>query len=182
MPSDATPLPTAALIVCEQRGEAHYEAKFRYGGRQVKRRIGRAWLTRDDTGGWRPRRGRVPDGYLDERRAHVAAAEFVRSYVKDVNESERVERERRTRGVTFRELAHGYMEWLEKVRGAKPSTIRSHQSDLAEPGDAAQARHRHDGGTHHGRARRPAGGEDHPGRGRGSCCRRSPPPACRPAA
>jgi integrase len=100
----------------------------------VKRRIGRAWLTRDDAGSWRPRRGRVPDGYLDERRAHVAAAEFVRSYVKDFNETERVERERRTRGVTFRELAHGYLEWLEKVRGAKPSTIRSHQSDLAEPG------------------------------------------------
>ena len=128
------PVPAAALIVCEQRGEAYYEAKFRYGGRQVKRRIGRAWLTRDDAGSWKPRRGRVADGYLDERRAHVAAAEFVRSYVKDFNESERVERERRTRGVTFRELAHGYLEWLEKVRGAKPSTIRSHQSDLAEPG------------------------------------------------
>ena len=42
------PVPAAALIVCEQRGEAHYEAKFRCGGRQVKRRIGRAWLTRDD--------------------------------------------------------------------------------------------------------------------------------------
>ena len=128
------PVPTAALIVVEQRGEVHYEAKFRYGGRQVKKRIGRAWLTRDGVGGWKPRRGRVADGYLDERRAHVAAAEFVRGYVKDFNETERVERERRTRGVTFRVLAHGYLEWLEKVRGAKPATIRSHQSDLAEPG------------------------------------------------
>src|ERR1035441_5854435 len=128
------PVPTAALIICEQRGEVHFEAKFRYGGHQVKRRIGRAWLSRDDAGGWRPRRGRVADGDLDVRRAHVAAAEFVRTYVKDFNETERVERERRTRGVTFRELAHGYLEWLEKVRGAKPSTIRSHQSDLAEPG------------------------------------------------
>jgi integrase len=132
--SPKDPVPAASLIVCEQRGEVHYEAKFRYGGRQVKRRIGRAWLTPDGTGGWRPRRGRVADGYFDERRAHVAAADFVLSYVKDFNESERVERERRTRGVTFRELAHGYLEWLEKVRGAKPSTIRSHQSDLAEPG------------------------------------------------
>jgi integrase len=128
------PVPAAALIVCEQRGEVYYEAKFRYGGRQVKRRIGRAWLTRDDASSWRPRRGRVADGYLDERRAHVAAAEFVRSYIKDFNETERVDHERRTRGATFRELAHGYLEWLEKVRGAKPSTIRSHQSDLAEPG------------------------------------------------
>jgi hypothetical protein len=64
----------------------------------------------------------------------MAAAEIVRTYVTDFNEVDRVERERRTRGVTFRELAHGYLEWLEKIRGAKPSTIRSHQSDLAEPG------------------------------------------------
>ena len=128
------PLPIPFLPLREHKGEPFYEAKFRYDGRQVKRRIGPAWLTRDDTGGWRPRRGRVAEGYFDERRAHVAAAELVRIYVKDATESERVERERRTRGVTFRELAHGYLEWLEKVRGAKPSTIRSHQSDLAEPG------------------------------------------------
>src|SRR5450631_3561365 len=133
MPS-TDPVPTANLIVVEQRGEVHFEAKFRYAGRQVKRGIGRPWRTRDGAGGGKPRRGRVPDGYLDERRAHVAAAEFVRTYVKDYNETERVERERRTRGVTFRELAHGYLEWLETVRRAKPSTIRSHQSDLAEPG------------------------------------------------
>ncbi|MHB1569931.1 MAG: hypothetical protein ACYC0H_12060, partial [Solirubrobacteraceae bacterium] len=128
------PTPIAALIVCERGGQVYYEAKFRYGGRQVKRRLGRAWLTRDLAGGWRPRRGRVADGYLDERRAHVAAAELVQSYGKDSNETERVERERRTRGVTFRELARGYLEWLEAVRSAKPSTIRSHQSYLAEPG------------------------------------------------
>ena len=131
---------------------------------------------------WRPRRGRVPDGYLDERRAHVAAAEFVRSYVKDFNETERVERERRTRGVTFRELAHGYLEWLEKVRGAKPSTIRSHQSDLAEPGTP----HKRGTGTTAGLIMAALGdtpgGEGHPGRGRGAAARRSRRPACRPAA
>ncbi|MDQ6776440.1 MAG: hypothetical protein M3071_09550, partial [Actinomycetota bacterium] len=62
------PVPTAALIVVEQRGEVHFEAKFRYDGHQVKRRIGRAWLTPDGAGGRVPRRGRVADGYLDERR------------------------------------------------------------------------------------------------------------------
>ena len=128
------PLPTAALLLREHRGEPFYEAKFRYAGHQVKRRIGPAWLVRDATGGWVPRRGRLADGFFDERRAHIAGAELVAAYVKDFNETERVERERRTRGVTFRELAHGYLEWLEHVRGAKPSTIRSHQSDLAEPG------------------------------------------------
>ena len=122
------------MLLCEQGGEAYYEAKFRYSGRQIKRRVGRAWATRDDAGNWSPRRGRVPDGYLDERRAHVAAAEIVSAFVTDATEVERVERERRTRGVTFRELAHDYLAWLETVRGAKASTIRSHLSDLAEPG------------------------------------------------
>ncbi|MHB8696142.1 MAG: tyrosine-type recombinase/integrase [Solirubrobacteraceae bacterium] len=128
------PLPTHFLLLREHKGEPFYEAKFRYAGQQVKRRVGRAWLDRDGSGEWVPRRGRVADGFVDERRAHIAAAEIVASYVKDFNEAERVEQERRTRGVTFREVAHGYLEWLEKVRGAKPSTIRSHQSDLAEPG------------------------------------------------
>jgi hypothetical protein len=77
------PVPSAALIVCEQRSEVHYEAKFRYAGGQVKRRIGPAWLSRDGSGGWVPRRGRVAAGYFDERRAHVAAAEIVQSFVKD---------------------------------------------------------------------------------------------------
>jgi integrase len=132
--SSREPLPTHFLLLREHNGEPFYEAKFRYAGHQVKRRVGRAWLDRADSGEWVPRRGRVTDGFVDERRAHIAAAEIVASYVKDFNESERVEQERRTQGATFREVAHGYLMWLEKVRGAKPSTIRSHQSDLAEPG------------------------------------------------
>jgi hypothetical protein len=42
--------------------------------------------------------------------------------------------ERRRRGVTFRELAHEYLGWVEEVRGAKPSTVRGYRSQLAEPG------------------------------------------------
>jgi integrase len=43
---------------------------------------------------------------------------------------------RRRRGVTFRELAAEYLEWLEQVKGAKPSTLRDHRLLLAEPGQA----------------------------------------------
>ena len=39
--------PTASIVVREHRGQPFYEAKFRYGGRQIKRRIGPAWLERD---------------------------------------------------------------------------------------------------------------------------------------
>jgi integrase len=131
------PSPSASIVVVEQGGRVYFEAKFRYQGRQVKRRIGIAWLERDPaTKGWRPRRGRVPAGAYDARRAHVAAAEIVSAYVADATEAERVELERKQNGATFREVAHGYLDWLEKIHGAKPSTLRDHRSTLAEPGTA----------------------------------------------
>ncbi len=134
---DRKTAPTAAIVVREHKGEPFYEAKFRYAGRQVKLRVGRAWLVRDAaSGSWSPRHGRVAAGYLDERRAHVRAAEVVASYVTQAEDAERVERARREAGVTFREVAHGYLYWLEHVRGAKPATLRQHRSDLAEPGVA----------------------------------------------
>lgn len=50
--------PSATIVVREHRGQPFYEAMFRHGGRQIKRRIGPAWIERDaDTGEWRPRRG-----------------------------------------------------------------------------------------------------------------------------
>jgi integrase len=128
-------LPAASLIVREHLGEPFYEAKFRYGGRQVKRRIGSAWLTRGKSSGvWRRRRGRVPDGFFDERRAHVAAGELVERYVDEQENAERIAAEAERRGVTFRHVAHAYLEWLENIRGATPATMQSHRSLLAEPG------------------------------------------------
>ncbi len=124
----------AALVIREHDGRAFYEAKFRHDGRQVKRRVGPAWLDRNGSGTWRPRRGRVADGFYDERRAHIRAAELIAAYVKDVAELVRVEQERRMRGVIFREVAMAYLIWLERVKGAKPATLRQHRSDLAEPG------------------------------------------------
>jgi integrase len=131
--------PIAAIVIREERGAVYYEAKFRHGGRQIKRRVGPAWLERDE-GDWRPRRGRVPEGSYDERRAHVAAAQLVAAHVKDSQERERVERERDARGVTFREVAHDYLRWLSDVKGAKPSTLADYAYMLAEPGVAYKRR------------------------------------------
>jgi integrase len=129
------PKPTAQIVVREHLGRPFYEAKFRYNGRQVKRRVGSAWLECDsETEGWRPRKGRVPPDAYDERAAIVAAAQLVDAYVAEAADVERVERERRSHGVTFREVAHAYLRWLENVRGAKPSTLRDHSSVLSEPG------------------------------------------------
>ncbi len=128
------PTPTASIAVRERGQEAFFEALFRYHGKQLKRRIGPAWLERDEGRSWRPRRGRVPDGCFDARRAHVAAAQIVSDYLAQAAEVERVERERRTRAVTFREVAHAYLAWLEDVKGAKPSTLADYRYLLAEPG------------------------------------------------
>ena len=125
--------PKATLLVREHRGQPFYEAFWRFQGKQVKRRIGPAWLERD-SGGWRRRRGRVQNGHYDEASAHVAAARLVVEYVSDANDRERVEQERRTRGVTFREVAHDYLRWLADVAGAKPSSLRDRGSVLGEPG------------------------------------------------
>ncbi len=47
---------------------------------------------------------------------------------------------------SFREVAHAYLDWAERVRDGKPATLRDHRYLLAEPG----ARHRCGQGTHAG--------------------------------
>ena len=71
----STKNPSAAVVVREHNGQPFFEAKFRYRSRQVKRRIGPAWLDRNpDTGKWNLRRkGRVPDDHYDQRGATVRA-------------------------------------------------------------------------------------------------------------
>ncbi len=128
----ANPSPT--LVIREHKDRVFYEAKFRHDGHQVMRRIGPAWLERDrEVGAWRPRRGRVADGFYDERRAHAKAAEVAKAYVAEAGDRQRVESERRARGVRFREVAEAYLRWLEDVKGARPSTLRQHRYDLGEP-------------------------------------------------
>ena len=133
-PTPVRSTPTANLVVREHNGRVFWEAKFRHDGRQVMRRVGPAWLQLADSGEWRPRRGRMPADAYDERRAHVRAAELVKQYVAEAGDRERTERERRARGITFRELAALYMLWLERERSAKPATLRDHHNLLAEPG------------------------------------------------
>ncbi len=111
-----------------------YEAKWRRDGHQVKRRIGPAWLTRDtEEGQWRPRRGRVPPGSFDAKRATVRMAELIAEHDAAEREIERGERERREHGVTVRELAAEWLDYVEREKGAKPSTLRNYRYLLAEP-------------------------------------------------
>jgi len=138
----------AIVISPSKTGDgAYFEAKWRdAGGRQLKRRLGQAWVERDPTSGeWRKRRGRTPAGWLDPRSVHVAAAETV----------EAVERERAAaaraaaRGElpTFRKLAHEWLTWKRDVKGAAPATLRDNRSLLCEAGQP----HRRGRGVTHGR-------------------------------
>jgi integrase len=100
----------------------------------VKRRVGPAWVVHDGAGAWHRRRGRVPDGWSDEKRATVRMAELVAEHADEVERQAREDQAARNRPVTFREVAADWLDWLEHVKGARPSTIRSYRSQLVEPG------------------------------------------------
>lgn len=113
-------------------GVPYFEAKWRDGERrQVKRRLGPAWVEPDGAGGWRKRRGRTPDGWLDERGATVAAAEMVSAVERErAAEARRAARD----GIaTFRRVAREWLAWKREVKRAAPSTLRDNESLLAEP-------------------------------------------------
>ena len=135
MTADHYPVPT--LHPRLRNGTVFYDASFRYDGKQLVRRVGRAWLESDGKGGFKRRKGReVEPGYLTEATAHVAAAKIVEKFVTGAETREREKRARELSGPAFREVAHSYMRWVEHVKDATPATLRGYRSLLAEPGIA----------------------------------------------
>jgi integrase len=137
-------------------GTMYYEAKWRdASGRQVKRRLGKAWVEADSAGGWRRRRGRTPEGWLDSRSAHVAAAAAVATV--EAGREEIARAAERDAIANFREVAHRWMAWKRDVKGGAPSTLRDNESLLSEPG----VRYRRGAGETHGRIMRRFGNRPH---------------------
>jgi len=131
--------PTGALVVRQDSdGQPFYEAKWRRAGRQVKRRVGLAWLDPAPAGGWQARRGRMPPGWFDEKRATVRMAELVAAHDATEGAIEQHERDRRLRGATVRELAPEWLDYLKREKGAKPSTLLDYSYLLREPGTPHQ--------------------------------------------
>jgi hypothetical protein len=62
-------------------------------------------LEPDGAGGWRKRRGRCVDGYLDKRSADVAAVGAMADQVQELLDAERIARVAADRTLTVRELA-----------------------------------------------------------------------------
>ncbi len=129
-----TPNPSARPFIRQRATGPFWYAKWSRNGQPVIRALGRAWVESDGNGGWRRKRCRSPEGLLTEAEAAERMLALVREHDADQTMIERDAEERRRRGVTFRELAGEYLEWLEHVKGAKPSTLRDHRLVLAEPG------------------------------------------------
>jgi len=130
----------------------YWDAQWRYRvgdspWAQKARRLGLAWLEPDGAGGWRKRRGRCAEGFLDERSANIAAAAAMDEHAQELERGEQVRVDAANRKVTVREIAFEWLEWLEEVRDAKPSTIADYRFLLREPG----TKHRRGGGVSRGR-------------------------------
>lgn len=130
----STPNPTARPYIRARASGPYWYGKWSRDGAPVVRALGRAWVESDDAEGWCRKRGRPPVGTLTEAQAAEKMLRLVREHHDEHTLLERDAGERRRRGVTFRELAHEYLRWLEEIKGAKPSTLRDHRSVLAEPG------------------------------------------------
>ena len=149
----SVPNPTAKPYVRARASGPRWYAKWSRNGTPVVRSLGKAWVEADGSGGWRPRRGRAPTGALTEAQASERMLRLVREHHDERTLLETDADERRRRGATFRDVARGYLDWMQDVKGAKPSTMRDHLSLLAEPGQA----HRRGAGSSSGRIIRALG-------------------------
>lgn len=145
-------LPQSWLVVTVARnGTLVYEAGWRHRAadgvlRTMKRRLGPAWLERDEHGEFRRRRGRPKPGFLDEPAAIVAKDRLVRVVERELADRAESANRKANAPATFRDVAARYLVWLEEVRDAKPSTLREHRYLLVEPGTP----HRRGKSTHTG--------------------------------
>jgi len=117
-----------ALIIRAYKGVPFYEAKWRDATKkQRKRRLGKAWLKQDSKGRWIKRRGRVPDGYLDQRRAYREMSRVIAEIEVEQQIGPRM------REALFEDAVEVWLEHLELEKRAKPSTLAGYRSLLAKP-------------------------------------------------
>jgi integrase len=150
-PAESPPPASWLVVGIARNGEPVYEAGWRHRRpdgslKTMKRRLGVAWLERDESDALRRRRGRPKPGYLDEHSAIVSKDRLVREVERELAERAAAVELAANVPPTFRAVAHAYLDWLEQVRGAKPATLRDHRYLLAEPG----APHRRGPSAHSG--------------------------------
>jgi integrase len=140
--------PTLALVVEAAKSKdalPYWAARWREGDQQPKVRLGAAWLaptgsadakaggkTYGQSNQWTQRRGRAPEGVLDEAAALVLASNARKK------RSERMAaeaEERRRQEMSFRALAREWQANCIKIGRHKPATARDVATTLAEPGE-----------------------------------------------
>lgn len=142
-------------------GRAYWDAQWRYRTapgdtwRLKKRRLGLAWRERDGDGTWSKRRGRCPEGWLDERAATLAAAAAMTDHARELADVENQRRQAAEAALTVRRLAQDWLSWLVEVRGAKPSTVSDYRYLVREPNEP----HRRGSRVSHGRIMAAFGGQ-----------------------
>jgi integrase len=127
--------PKGSLQVRAHKGRPFYEARWRDRDRVDRRkRLGPAWVEPDGEGGWRTRRGRLPTGQLDERRAFPLMDQVIAEHEERLRSSTPERRE-----ALFEDSSAAWLEHLRTERRAKPSTLRNYELLLREPsGDRRQ--------------------------------------------
>ena len=132
------------LVVLVRGGakeKAYWDAYWRYRvGKdapwtQTKRRLGLAWQEPDGDGGWRKRRGRCAEGWLDERAANVAAVAAMDAHAHTLAAHADANARTAEQQRTVRALSRDWLSWLSDVWGAKPSTVKDYGFLLREPGE-----------------------------------------------
>lgn len=117
------------LHITAYKGRPFYEARWRdLNQTQRRRRLGAAWVELDAGGEWAPRKGRLRDGYLDERRAYRLMDEVIEEHEREVREANPLLRE-----ATFDDAVERWLDYLENEKRAKPATLRGYRSMLCRP-------------------------------------------------
>ena len=125
----ATRLPTGSLVITVGKEGPHWEGKWRHDGRQIKRRLGPAWLdpgSKENAGvgqGWKKRPGRPTDGFLSREDAIVALRSMIARQAAEERQENRHNRH------TFAEAAEA---WYQRAirRQRKPSTLLSYRQGI----------------------------------------------------
>jgi integrase len=117
------------LHVRAHKGKPFYEVRWRDGrGAQRRRRLGAAWVDKDEDGQWVPKRGRVRQGFLDERRAYPLIDEPIAEREEELARPV-VERAK----VLFPEAVEAWMAYLKTEKRVKPSTVSRYRRLLVVP-------------------------------------------------
>jgi integrase len=115
-----TRLPAGSLVITVGAGDQPFwEGKWRHQGRQIKRRIGPAWLVPNGSQ-WKKAPGRAPEGVLDRTDALIALRAMIAGHAAQEAENAA------PRMPSFAQAAELWYQRAER-RGRKPATLLAYR-------------------------------------------------------